>query len=198
MTRLQFMYFIKDLQNLFDMVYQLKNILKNQSKIQSLTDKYQYAKRSLFTLINTYSNSEVKSIIKDVHGDGCKALKLFQVRCARITPQDTVRIKEKFNNTRIEPSENPTRYIRRFYDARLLAKSVGMVVEESKIIDKFLLCMTGNKRYFLIIQHSLTQRRNKELTPSYNFSKLTMTEVESRRRKLHDYFTSISSTSFSL
>ena len=108
------MYFIKDLQNLFDMVYQLKNILKNYPKIQSPTDKYQCAKRSLFTLINTFSNSEVKSIIKDVHGDGCKALKLLQVQCARITPQDTVRIKEKFNKTQIEPSENATSYIQRF------------------------------------------------------------------------------------
>ena len=54
-----------------------------------------------------------------------------------------------------------------------------MVVEESKLIDKIFFSMTGNKRYFLIIQHFLTQRRNEELTPSYNFSKLTMTEVES-------------------
>ena len=54
-----------------------------------------------------------------------------------------------------------------------------MVIEESKLIDKFILSMTGNKRYFLIMQHLLTQRRNEELTPSYYFSKLTMTEVES-------------------
>ena len=54
-----------------------------------------------------------------------------------------------------------------------------MVIEESKLIDKFILSMTGNKRYFLIMQHLLTQRRNEELTPSYYFSKLTMTEVKS-------------------
>ena len=117
MTQLQFMYFIEDLQNLFDMVYQLKNILKNYPKIQSPTNKYQYAKRNLSTLINTFSNSEVKSIIKDVHGDGCKELKLLQVRCACITPQDIVRIEEKFNNTQIEPSENATSYIQKFRDA---------------------------------------------------------------------------------
>ena len=156
-TRLHFMYFIEDLQNLLDMVYQLRNILQRYPEIQLPTEKHKYAKKSLFTLINTYSNSEVKSIIKEVHGDGCKALKLLQVRCACITPQDTVRIEEKFNNTRIEPSENATSYIWQFRDAQLLAKSVGMVITESNLIDKFLLSMTTNKKYFLTIQHLLTQ-----------------------------------------
>ena len=110
-TRLQFMYIIEDLQNLFDMVYQLKNTLQQYPKIQPPKNKYKYAVKSLFTLINTYSNSEVKSIIKDVHGNRCKALRLLQVRCARITPQDIVRIKEKFNTTRIKPTENATTYI---------------------------------------------------------------------------------------
>ena len=39
--------------------------------------------------------------------------------------------------------------------------------------------MTTNKKYYLTIQHLLTQRRNKKMTPNYNFIRLTMTEVES-------------------
>ena len=103
----------------------------------------------------------------------------MQVRCARITPQDTVRIEEKFNNTGIEPNKNATSYIRRFRDARLLAKSVGMTIKDSKLIDKFLLSMSQNKRYFLTVQYLLNQRQNEEMTPNYGFLKLTMTEVES-------------------
>ena len=49
------MYFIEDLQNLLDMVYQLKNILQRYPEIQLPTEKHQYAKKSFFTLINTYS-----------------------------------------------------------------------------------------------------------------------------------------------
>ena len=68
--------------------------------------------------------------------------------------------------------------MRRFFYACLLAKSVGMIIQDSKLIDKFLLSMAPNKRYLLAVQHLLTQRRNEEMTPNYGFIKLTMTEVE--------------------
>ena len=48
--------------------------------------------------------------------------------------------------------------MRRFFYACLLAKSVGMIIQDSKLIDKFLLSMAPNKRYLLAVQHLLTQR----------------------------------------
>ena len=155
-------------------------MLHKYPKIQPPHKKHEYANKGLDTLINAYASSEVKSIIKESYGDGCTSIQLLQSRCARITPQDTARIEDKFHNTKIEPNESATIYIRRFRDARLLAKSVGMKNESSKLIDKFLLSMRGNKKYYLIVQQLLNQRRNEDMTQGYNFLKLTMTEVESQ------------------
>ena len=77
-TRLTFMYFIEDLSNLLDMFHQTSNILAKYPEVNYPSKKYLYAKKSLFTLINSYSNSEVKRIIKDTYGDGCRALQLLQ------------------------------------------------------------------------------------------------------------------------
>ena len=132
MTRLQLLYFEKDLQNSLDMVYQLKHILQNYPDIQLPETKHHYTNKSLSTLMNTNSNLEEKSTIKEEYGDVCKAVRLLQVRCARITPQDTMRIEENFNNVRIKSNENATNYIRRFRDARLLAKCVRTNIEDSK------------------------------------------------------------------
>ena len=130
-------------------------------------------------MVNTYANTEVKSIIKESYGNGCEAILLLQARCARITPQDTVRIEEKFYNTHIEPNKTATQYIRRFRDAKLLAKSVGIKIEPSKLIDKFLLSMRFNKRYILTAQHLSNQRRHEEMSNDYTHIQLTMMEVES-------------------
>ena len=72
------MYFIEDLSNLLDMFHRTSNILAKYPKITYPSEKYLYAKKSLFTLINSYSNSEVKRIIKDTYGDGYQALILVQ------------------------------------------------------------------------------------------------------------------------
>ena len=59
-----------------------------------------------------------------------------------------MRIEEKCNNTHIKPSENAMSYMKCFRDVLLLAKSVGMIIEDSKSIDKFLLSMTPKKDIF--------------------------------------------------
>ena len=173
------MYFIENLQNLLDITYQLKHVLNTYPPIKYPKSRYSYANKSLFTLVNTYANTEAKSIIKESYGNGCEAILLLQARCARITPQDTLQIEEKFNNTHIEPNETATQYIRRFRDAKLLAKSVGMKIEPSKLIDKFLLSMRFNKRYILTAQHLSNQRRHEEMSNDYTHIQLTMMEVES-------------------
>ena len=81
-TRLIFMYFIKDLTNLLDIFHETYQILSNYSIIQEPQSKHTNAKKSFFTLINLYSNLEVKQIIKSTHGNGCQAIILLQARCA--------------------------------------------------------------------------------------------------------------------
>ena len=179
LTRLKFMYFIEDLQNLLDMFHQTKPILRHYPDVTEPALKHSYATKSLFTFINSYSSSEIKRIIKPTYGDGLQAIKLLQARCARVTPQDTIRIEEVFNSTRIELNETATQYIKRFRDARLLAKSVGMEIQRTKLIDKFLMSMRHNQRYRLTVMQLQNQRRNEDLTPDYNVARLTMTEVES-------------------
>ena len=178
-TRLTFMYFIEDLSNLLDMFHQTSNILAKYPEVTYPSEKYLYAKKSLFTLINSYSNSEVKRIIKDTYGDGCKALKLLQSRCARTTPEDTIRVEHLFNTMHIQQTENATRYIKRFRNAKLLAKSVGVEIQGPNLIDKFLMSMAHDRRYRHIVQYFQTQRRHENLTPNYSLAKLTITEIES-------------------
>ena len=64
LTRLAFMYFIEDLSILLDTFHQTSSILAKYPEITYPFKKYIYAKKSLLTLINSYSNSEVKRIIK--------------------------------------------------------------------------------------------------------------------------------------
>ena len=177
-TRLIFMYFIEDLTNLLDMFHETYQILSNYPKVQEPKKKYMYAKKSLFTFVNSYANSEVKRIIKTTHGNGCQAILLLQARCARATPDDTIRLERNFNSTQLQPTENATKYIKRFRNARLLAKSVGIEVEEKTLIDKFLVSMGSDKRYSTTIRTFQLQRRNETLTENYNLAPLTMTEIE--------------------
>ena len=105
-TTLIFMYFIEDLTNLLDMFHETFKILTDYPTINDPTSKYDYARKSLFTLINSYSNLEVKQIIKSMYGNGCQALKLLQARCACATPNDAVRHEHTFNTTQIQPNGN--------------------------------------------------------------------------------------------
>ena len=173
------MYFIEDLSNLLDMFHQTSNILAKYPEITNLSKKYLYAKKSLFTLINSYSNSEVKRIIKVTYGDGCKALILLQSQCARATPEDTICIEQLFNTTHIQQIENATRYIKGFRNAKLLAKSVSVEIQGPNLIDKFLMSMAHDRRYRHIVRSFQTQRHHENLTPDYSLVKLTMTEIES-------------------
>ena len=141
-TILIFMCFIKDLTNLLDMFHETHQILSNYPSILEPQSKHSYAKKSLFTLINSYSNLEVKRIIKSTYENGCKAIILLQPRCAQATPDDAVRLERTFNSTQIQPMENATKYIKRFRNARLLAKSIGIDNEGETLIDKFLVSMT--------------------------------------------------------
>ena len=178
-TRLRFMYFIEDLENLFDMFYQTKPILLNYPLINCPEKKYDYAKKAVFTFINSYTGSEVRRIIKETYGDGCHALKLLQTRCARNSPEDTIRIEERFNTTQIQMNETATKYIKRFRDAKLMAKSVGMELSEEKLIDKFLMSLLPNPRYSATVKSFQIQRRNENMTENYTLARLTMTEIES-------------------
>ena len=147
-TTLIFMYFIEDLTNLLDMFHETFKILTDYPTINDPTSKYDYARKSLFTLINSYSNSEVKQIIKSTYGDGCQSLKLLQARCARATPNDAIRLERTFNTTQIQPTETATKYIKHFSNAKLLAKSVGIDVDCTHLIDKFLVSMVPTIRTF--------------------------------------------------
>ena len=52
-------------------------------------------------------------------------------------------------------------------------------MDTSKVIDKFLLSMHNDKKYYFTVQQLLNQRQNEEMTLDYCFVKLTLTEVES-------------------
>ena len=160
------------------MFHETFHMLNDYPNIQVPLTKCSYAKKSLFTLINSYSNSEVKRIIINTFGDGCKAFRLLQARCARATPDDKVRLERKFNITQIQPTETATKYIKRFRNAKLLAKSVGIDIDEPNLIDKFLVSMTSDKRYSTTIRTFQLQRRYETLTPQYNLAPLTLTEIE--------------------
>ena len=62
--------------------------------------------------------SQVKRIIKITYGDGCEALWLLQARCARVTPDDAVRLDRNFNTTQIQHTESATKFITRFRNAK--------------------------------------------------------------------------------
>ena len=78
----------------------------------------------------------------------------------------------------IQQTESATKYITQFRNAKLLAKSVGIEVEESLLINKFLVSISMDRRYSSLIQTFQTQRRNETLTPNYSIARLTMTEIE--------------------
>ena len=84
-----------------------------------------------------------------------------------------------FNTTQIQQTESATKYIKRFRNAKLLAKSVGVEIEETTLIDKFLMSMSQDRRYGYVVRSFQTQRRHENLTPNYALAKLTMTEIES-------------------
>ena len=111
-TRLLFMYFIEDLTNLLDLFNETQMILPNCPTINEPK-----MKKSLFTFINAYSNSEVKRIIKITYGDGCEALRLLQARYAGVTSDDAVCLERNFNTSQIQHTESATIYITRFRNA---------------------------------------------------------------------------------
>ena len=125
-----------------------------------------------------YSNSEVKRIVKSTHRNGCQAIILLQARCAWTTPDDTVRLERTFNSTQIQPTEHATKFIKRFRNARLLAKSIGIDIEGETPIDKFLVSMATDKCYSTRIRTFQLQSPNETLTKNYTIAPLTMTEIE--------------------
>ena len=71
-----------------------------------------------------------------------------------------------------------TKYIPRFRDAKLLAKSVGMTYSQKEIIDKFLNSLYRSTLYASSILNFQTQRRNEELAAGYSHAALTLSEIE--------------------
>ena len=59
-----------------------------------------------------------------------------------------------------------------------LAKSVGIVYDSTKLIDKFLNSMHPQSKYAPLILNFQTQRRNEELSNNYTHKLLSMGEVE--------------------
>jgi len=103
----------------------------------------------------------------------------MQSRCAGTTPEDTICVEKLFNTTQILQTESTTRYIVRFRNAKLLAKSVGVEIEETTLIDKFLISMSHDRRYGYVVRSFQTQCRHDNLTEIYAIATLTMTEIES-------------------
>ena len=68
------------------------------------------------------------------------------------------------NSTQIQRTENVTKYIKRFRNARLLAKSVGIDIEGKKLIDTFLVSMVSDKHYSMTIRTFQLQHCNEPLT----------------------------------
>ena len=178
--RLKFMNFVEDVGNILKMFAQTKNILAVYPEIQEPLPKYEYAKEALFTLLHSFVDLDGKGVIEAANMDGIVALTLLQSYCARITPQDRINCQKAFEMMSQYPNESASKYIIRFRDTKLLAKSVGKKYEEGEVIDKFLNSMhMGMIKYAPLVLSYQNQRRNEELTTGYSFAKLTLTEIES-------------------
>ena len=177
--RLRFMYFIEEFDNVLKMFTATKDILSDYPTITSPSTKYDFVKNVVFTFLNSFVDLEAKQCIKESNNDGIVAIELLKAYCARVTPQDAMRCEDSFNNTRQYSNESATKYIARFRDAKLLAKSVGFNPTETKIIDKFLNSMCLGTKYAVTVHAFQAQRRNEEMTPGYWVTKLSMTEIES-------------------
>lgn len=158
------MYFVEEFNNILKMFTATQQILSNYPTITPPVGKYDFVKYVILTLLNSFINLEGKQCIKDANSNGISVLELLRSYCARIKPLDVIRCKEAFNSTRQYPNELTTKYIARFCDAKLLAKSVGVIYTEEKLIDKFLNSMSPNTKCSLAALNYQTQRRNKELT----------------------------------
>ena len=172
------MIFIEDLTVLFAMFSATSKILLTYPDLTQFDLKHEWASASLFTVLNSLVDLEAKGVLKDAQNDGIKALYLLQQYCARITPQDKINYENYFNSTKQGQSESVTKYIPRFRDAKLLAKSVGVTYSQTQIIDKFLNSLHRSTLYASSILNFQTQRRNEELTAGYSNAALTLSEIE--------------------
>ena len=119
---------------------------------------------------------ESKQIIKAALNNGIQALRFMQTECARVTPNDVIRCENMFNSTRQYANELAAKYIARFQEARLLARSVGVMLNPTKSIDTFLDSLSKDSRYAYVVLNFQTQRRNETLRPNYLVAPLTITE----------------------
>ena len=171
------MHWIGDVTNLLDMFCQMNQILFKYPTIQKPSKEY--VNGAIYTFISSFINLEGNNVIKASLSDGHSALLLLQKYCVRITNADILTCEENFNNTKIFSTENATKFISRFHDSYLLARSVGSYLENGKLIDKFLLSMRNcNERYKPTVLNYQTQRQNKTFTTGCTLEPLTLSEVE--------------------
>ena len=72
--RLKFMYFIEDLDILFQIIGANKNILVTFPKINNLPTKYSWSSGSIYTALSSLVDLEEKDVIKDALNDGVEAI----------------------------------------------------------------------------------------------------------------------------
>ena len=149
--RLRFMYFIEEFDNVLKMLTTTKDILSEYPTITSPSSKHEYVKNVVFTLLNSFVDLDAKQCIKQSNNNGIVALELLISYCARVTPSDVLRCEDAFNVTRQYANESATKYIARFRDAKLLAKSVGVIYAETKLIDKFLNSICLGTKYAISV-----------------------------------------------
>ena len=53
----------------------------------------------------------------------------------KVTPDKAVCLEQNFNTTKIQHTQSATKYITQFYNAKLLAKSIGIDIEDSLLIN---------------------------------------------------------------
>ena len=176
--RLKFMQFVEEINNVLSMSYKTEYILKSYPTISVPDKKHDYVSQSFFIFLSSFVDLEAKSVIEQAGNNGIKAIQLLQAYCARSTPQDKLTIEEGFNNTKQYSNETASKYISRFRDALLLAKSVGVKYNDQLLIDKFLNSMATSNKYAGLILNYQTQRRNEHLTINYSHALLTITEIE--------------------
>ena len=76
------------------------------------------------------------------------------------------------------PKRTATKYIKQFCNSKLLAISVGIGAEGTKLIDEYLVSMVLIKHYSTTIQAFQFQCCNEMSMYNYNLAPLTMTEIE--------------------
>ena len=175
--RIKFMHFIENIINIFALFSAIEHVIRNYPTIAELQEKYSHFSFAIFTILNICVDLEAKEVIKESNTEGIMAIHMQRDYCARITPQDQCRCEEAFNSTKQFTNETTSKYIGKFRDAKLLAKSVGTVYNNSKLIDKFLNSIHPQSKYAPLILNFQTQRRNEGLSSNYVNEPLSMGEV---------------------